>query len=144
MRRLIAGDRLKRETYIDIFSGRSFREALVIHKERADALATGPSAQALEALRYIPALDLELAVARDAVGAFRLNVEETELHFRDSHAEPAMRRLLERRPASSRFADLAPSASEATCSKLRETLQVAVEAGLRAISPSPLIALSFL
>ena len=69
---------------------------------RADA-----AAQALEALHYIPSLELEFAVARDAPGVFRLNVKETELLFRDSRAEPAMRRLLERRPASSRLADLA-------------------------------------
>ena len=137
IRRLSAGDRLKRETYIDIFSGRSFREALLVHKGRADALAPGPSAQALEALHYIPALDLELAVARGAAGAFRLNVKETELHFRDSQAEPAMRRLLERRPASSDFADLAASASEAILAELRETLQVAVESGLLAVSTLP-------
>ncbi len=37
IRALSGGDRLKRETYIDIFSGRSFREALLVHRGRAEA-----------------------------------------------------------------------------------------------------------
>jgi len=144
IRRLSDGDRLKRETYIDIFSGRTFREALLVRKGRADALAAGPSAQALEALHYIPALDLELALAREAVGAFRLNVKETELHFRDSQAEPAMRRLLERRPASSRFADLAPSPSEATRIELLESCKSPSRPDCWPSPPCPSIALSAL
>jgi hypothetical protein len=128
IRRLAQGDRLKRETYIDIFSGRSFREALLVHRGRA---AVEP---AVESLHYIPALDLELAVARNAPGVFRLNVKDTELHFRDSRAEPAVRRLLERRPASSRLADLAEPDLRA---EVGETLRVAVEAGLLAVSTLP-------
>lgn len=136
IRRLAQGDRLKRETYIDIFSGRSFREALLVHRGRAEPIAE-PTPQALEALHYIPALELGLAVARDVAGVFRLNVKETELFFRDSQVEPAMRRLLERRPASSSFADLAGSAPEEFRDELREALRLAVEAGLVAVSTVP-------
>ena len=136
IRRLAQGDRLKRETYLDIFSGRSFREALLVHRDRCAAIAE-PTAQALEGLHYIPSLDLALAVARDAPGVFRLNVRETELFFRDSEVEPAIHRLLERRPASSSFADLAGSAPQELRDELREALRLAVDAGLAAVSTLP-------
>jgi SAM-dependent methyltransferase len=133
IRRLSGGDRLKRETYIDIFSGRSFREALLVRSGRAEP--TGEPD--LDALHYIPALEVELAVARDRPGAFRLSLKETELLFRDSGAEPAMRRLLLRRPASSRLADLVEDADAALRAEVAECLRVAVEAGLLAISTVP-------
>jgi SAM-dependent methyltransferase len=133
IRALSEGDRLKRESYIDIFSGRSFREALLVHSGRADAIAE----PALESLHYIPALELGLAVARDAPGVFRLSIKETELFFQDSRAEPAIRRLLERRPASSRLADLVEGADAELRDEIRETLRIAVEAGLLAASTLP-------
>jgi hypothetical protein len=133
IRRFSEGDRLKRESYIDIFSGRSFREALLVHRGRVEA----PAGSTPEALHYIPALELALAVARDAPGVFRLNVKETELFFRDSRAEPAIRRLLERRPASSVLADLVEGADADLRDEIRETLRIAVEAGLLAVSTLP-------
>ena len=59
--RLLSGDnRLKRETYIDIFSGRSFREALLVRGGRTAEFSPSPGSTALESLHFIPALDLQL------------------------------------------------------------------------------------
>ncbi|HXT09754.1 MAG TPA: class I SAM-dependent methyltransferase [Roseiarcus sp.] len=123
IRALAGGDRLKAETYIDIFSGRSFREALLIHAGRAPA----PTPQ-LGSLHAIPALDFEIA---DEDGdAFRLSIKDTELVIRNSGAAPAMRRLVARRPASCAVADLG---------EVDEALRIAVENGLVAVSTLPVV-----
>jgi SAM-dependent methyltransferase len=127
IRALAGGDRLKHETYIDIFSGRTFREALLGHAGRA------PEAKPeLRSLHYIPAIDLEMADEEN--GAFRLSVKETSLLIRNGGASPAMRRFVARRPASSTLAELAAPGDEAA---LAETLRIAVETGLAAVSTLP-------
>src|SRR5262249_43204528 len=128
IRTLAGGDRLKQETYIDIFSGRSFREALLVHAGRAGALAPAPPPQALQSLHFLPALDLELAEDAASPDAFRLGVKETEIILRGTGAAPAMRRLIARRPGSSRLADLVGTGDEE--GEAGEVLRIAVEAGL--------------
>ncbi len=134
IRALAHGDRLKRETYIDIFSGRSFREALLVRAGRVGP----PLPAALERLHFIPAVDLEFKPeARDA---FILAAGKTEIVVRAPEAEAPLRRLVERRPRSSTFADLmtegelSPQAGDA----VGEVLRAAVEAGLLAISTVPI------
>ena len=123
IRALSGGDRLKRETYIDIFSGRSFREALLIHPGRSPA-----ATPALRSLHVIPALDLE--IADEDGGAFRLCIKDTELVIRNSGAAQAMRRLVARRPASCAVADLG---------EVDEAFRIAVENGLVAVSTLPVV-----
>ena len=84
IRRLSGGDRLKRETYIDIFSGRTFRKSLLIRAGRAGGLADGPDDHGLEALHFIPALDLKMATAPDEPGTFSIALRETELNLRNT------------------------------------------------------------
>lgn len=137
IRALAGADRLKRETYIDIFSGRSFREALLVRKGRAEELAPAPPAQVVQSLHFIPALDLELATSRDTDGVFNLSAQGTEIIVRNAAAEPVLRRLMERRPGSSRLADLASSATGELLAVTNEILCAAVEAGLLAVSTLP-------
>jgi SAM-dependent methyltransferase len=126
IRALSSGDPLKREIYIDIFSGRTFREALLVHAGRADAAAPAP-------LHFIPAIDLDIADEDD--GGFRLSAQASALVIRNSGAAPAMRRLVARRPASSTLADLADD--EAALAEAGEALRIAVENGLVAVSTLP-------
>jgi SAM-dependent methyltransferase len=135
IRALSGGDRLKRETYIDIFSGRSFREALLFHAGRAPT-----SRDALRSLHFIPALDLEIA---DEDGdAFHLAVKETALVFRNSGAKAALRRFVARRPGSSTLAELVPPDDEVALAEAGEALRIAVEAGLAATSTLPVVCAS--
>ena len=127
IRALSGGDRLKHETYIDIFSGRTFREALLGHAGRAPA-----PTPALRSLHYIPSIDLE--IADEGIDAFRLSIKDTSLVLNNSSAAPAMRRFVARRPASSTLADLAAPGDEAA---LSEALGIAVENGLAAVSTLP-------
>jgi SAM-dependent methyltransferase len=134
IRALSGDDRLKRETYIDIFSGRSFREALLVHRGRDERLAPEPRREAPRALHFIPALDLELT---SAPNGFRLAIKDAELTFEDATAEPGLRRLIERKPGSSRLADLGANGGDAEA--LGEALWIAVETGLLAISTLPVV-----
>jgi SAM-dependent methyltransferase len=136
IRALARGDRLARETYIDIFSGRTFREALVVRGGRVGELSPTPPAEAIEALHFLPVPDLEVKQDADDPDAFQLVFEDDELTFRGLDAAPAFRRLCERRPRSSRIADLVDmdAISPEARAALEETLRVAVEFGLVAIS----------
>ena len=133
IRALSGGDRLKRETYIDIFSGRSFREAVLVHRGREAVLAPEPPPEALRSLHFIPALDLECAPAPDGV---RLAVKDLDLTFHDGAAEPGLRRLIARKPGSSRLADLG---ADGDAEPLGEALRIAVETGLLAVSTLPVV-----
>ena len=46
IRALARGDDLAREQYVDIFSGRSFREALIVHAKRAPLVDRAPCSRA--------------------------------------------------------------------------------------------------
>jgi SAM-dependent methyltransferase len=128
IRALSGGDRLKRETYIDIFSGRSFREAVLVHAGRE--IVEAPSPEGLAALHFIPALELGLGQAPDGADVYGLKLKKTELEAHGAAAGEALRRLLRRRPASSRLADLGGE-------EVADLLRAAVEAGLVAISTQP-------
>ena len=130
---LAGGDRLKRETYIDIFSGRSFREALLVRAGRTGALSPAPPPQTLKALHFLPALDFEFA--SDAPDAFLIRAGGAELGFSGlAGAAPAMRRLAGRRPGSSSWMDLVPEPDKSRQTAAGEALRVAVEAGLVSVS----------
>ena len=133
IRALSGGDRMKRETYIDIFSGRSFREALLVHRGREASLAPEPPPEALRSLHFIPALDLDLAPAPEGV---RLAVKTLDLTIHDRALEPGLRRLIARKPGSSRLADLG---AEGDAESLGEALRLAVDAGMLAVSTLPVI-----
>ena len=105
---LAGANRLARENYIDIFSGHSFREALIVHGAKADAIRDAPPSDVLARIHFIPELDLKFHLDRDERGVFHLIGGDTDLGFRGEDLGAAMLRLLERRPNSSRIEDLAP------------------------------------
>ncbi len=137
IRRLAGGDRLKRETYIDIFSGRTFREALLVHKGRADAATPEPNPETLARLNFIPALDLTLGHGRERADVFRLATKTAEIVVQGAELDRPLRRLMERRPASSRLADLTPDASEAATRAIADILRAGERTGMLAISTVP-------
>jgi hypothetical protein len=120
IRALSDGDRLERETYNDIFSGRTFREALLVHSGRPPA-----PTPALRSLRFFPAIDLE--IAEEDGDAFRLCIKDAEIVIRNSSAAPA----------SSTLAELVAPDDEGALAEVDEVLRVAVEACLAAVSTLP-------
>jgi hypothetical protein len=66
----------------------------------------------------------------------RLAVKDLDLTFHDSAVEPGLRRLIERKPGSSRLADLG---GDGDADPLSEALRIAVETGLVAISTVPVV-----
>ena len=137
---LAGANRLARENYIDIFSGRSFRETLIVHGAKAEAIREAPPSDELARFHFIPDLDLSFLPDHDESDVFHLVGGDTDLGFRGEDLGAAMQRWLERRPNSSRIEDLAPSLHAP--SKLSEaigvTLQAAAELGLAAISTTPI------
>jgi len=132
---LADGDRGQRETYVDIFTGRSFREALIVRAGRAAALAAAPPVATWDRLHVLPGLDLKGAADPDEASVYRLGDGETELTFRGLDVGAALARLVARKPASSSFADLRARAEAREA--LAEALRLVVEFGLAAVTTAP-------
>lgn len=137
IRALARGDRMAREAYIDIFSGRSFREAALVHAARAGSFRDEPTAETLNELYFLPDLKLELRADPDAEDVFHLTDGESDLGFRGAAVAEAMRGFVERRPGSARIGDLAPSVGSELRTAIGETLKAAVELGLAAALTTP-------
>ena len=137
--RFSGGDRLKRETYIDIFSGRTFRESLLMRGGRAQAISAEP--QGLEALHFIPALDLEFGASAESPNAFAFTLKQAKLPV-EAALEPAIHRFMARQPASSQLADFEPFADPAARPALRRLLIAAIDLGMIAISSLPILCAS--
>jgi len=137
IRALARGDRMARETYIDIFSGRSFREAALVSAARVGDFRDEPTAEALSQLHFLPDLKLELHTDPVEPEVFHLTDGDSDLGFRGAAVAEAMRGFVARRPGSARIADLASSVGSELRAAILETLKAAVELGLAAVSTTP-------
>ena len=135
---LSAGDALAREQYVDIVSGRTFRESMLV---RAAALAkVEPSLDdtRLAALHLIAPMDLE--IKRADHGAASIVGDEVAIDDATPASIAAIGRLIERRPSSSRLADLlAPEADAETGRALLALLRRMAQAGLLDVSSEPTV-----
>jgi hypothetical protein len=132
------GDALAREQYVDIVSGRTFRESILV---RAAALAkVEPSLDEgrLAALHLIAPMSLE--IKRDADGAASIVAEEVAIEGASPACLAAVERFIERRPSSSRLADiLPPEANAETRAALLALLMRMAQAGLLDVSSEPTV-----
>jgi 2-polyprenyl-3-methyl-5-hydroxy-6-metoxy-1,4-benzoquinol methylase len=104
---LSAGDDDKREQYIDIFSGRSFREALLVHAAKASAIDRSAPAARIAALDLIAPLNLRSAPVEGEPGRWIVADSDEGVVIADPGVEAAIARLIARLPASSRLDDIA-------------------------------------
>lgn len=135
IRDLARGDPLALEQYIDIFSGRAFREALLVHRARAGAIRRAPVLEDLDALHFIPSLDLKLEPSPDAAEEFTVDDDGGSVVVRGAPVGQAIGRLIARSPRSSRIADLAPEPEHRQ--NVTEALATLVAFGHCAISTLP-------
>jgi SAM-dependent methyltransferase len=141
IRALSRGDDRAREQYIDIFTGRVFREALIVHAGRAGAIRRGILREQLEALHLVAPLALTVRPPTEAENFWRAGDGDGGLAVEDEAVAEAIRRLIARLPGSSRFEDVAPVASTepALRERIGDALGLLVAFGHCAISTEPVL-----
>ena len=141
IRTLAQGDDRAREQYLDIFSGRAFREAIVTHASRAGLIRRDIRPEALETLHFVAPRKLTVTPPSEADGHWRIANEEDGIEVDEEAVAAAVDQLIARLPRSSRLEDVAPVAS--TEADLRErvgnALASLVAFGLCAISTEPVV-----
>jgi SAM-dependent methyltransferase len=141
IRALSRGDERAREQYIDIFTGRAFREALIVHSPRAGAIRRGiPPPDQLGLFHFVAPLTLAVKAPPVPGGPWRAGEGDGEgVVIEDEATAQAILRLIARLPGSSRLEDIAPEAS--TAPALRERVAGAlarlVAFGHLAVSSEP-------
>lgn len=139
IRALARGDDAKREQYIDIFCGRTFREALVVRAPRAADIRREPPLDHLDEFHFIAARDLKTKPFEGEDGAWLIADGDEGVVLRDAGVVRAIERMIERQPRSSRLEDIAPAgASEpALRAGVADALVRLVQFGHCAISTLP-------
>jgi hypothetical protein len=111
IRTLAQGDDRAREQYIDIFSGRAFREALVVRAGRAGAVRREIPRDRLDAFHFAPPLDLTVRPPSADEPVWRAGEGDDGIAVEDKAVARAIGRLADRLPRSSRLEDIAPAAA---------------------------------
>ncbi|MGD0563646.1 MAG: methyltransferase regulatory domain-containing protein [Roseiarcus sp.] len=139
IRALARGGDLAREQYIDIFSGRAFREALVTHARRAPLIDRAPALETMEAFHFVAPLELQVTPAEGRDGEWLVADADEGVYVREAAAAAAIERLIARLPRSSRLEDIAPAASTEPAARLAvaEALRRMVQYGQCAVSLLP-------
>ena len=114
---LSGDDPYAREQYVDIFSGRSFRESLLVHAERSPSVDRSLSSARIEDLHLIAPMNLAVTTAEGRPGEWTIADGGGGIVSNDFDVVAAIHRLIERRPSSSRLEDIAPA--NATSPELR-------------------------
>jgi trans-aconitate methyltransferase/methyltransferase-like protein len=118
IRALAQGDDRAREQYIDIFSGRAFREALVVHAGRSGAVRRELPRDRLDAFHFVPPLNLTVRPPSADEPVWRVGDDDEGIAIEDEAVASAIGRLADRLPRSSRLEDIAPAT--ATEPRVRE------------------------
>src|SRR5208337_4708691 len=141
IRALARGDDRAREQYLDIFSGRAFREALIAHAPRAGAVTRHIRRDRLDALHFVAPLALKVIPPRESRENWRVANGDDGIEANEEDVANAVGRLIARLPRSSRLEDIAPAAE--TEPPLRErvgdALASLVAFGLCGISTEPVV-----
>lgn len=111
VRALSRGDDLAREQYVDIFSGRSFREALIVQAPRVKAIDRTGSLARIEDFHFIAPLDLKVTPVEGRDDEFFVADGDEGVPVAGAEVAASIRRLIARLPRSSRLEDIAPAAS---------------------------------
>ena len=135
---LAGSDDRAREQYIDIFSGRVFREALIVRRDPADAIRGGRGVE-LDRFHFVAASGLTARPPAERGGPWRIGDGDDSVSIADEAAALAIRQLIARLPRSSTLDDLAPVA--ATEPEMRKRIAAGliefVMSGLCAVSTEP-------
>ncbi len=111
IRTLAQGDSRARQRYIDIFGGRPFREALIVHVGRLDGRIRAPRREALDELNFVSASDAELRPNPEGTG-YVFGPPDSGERIEGEAVVAALQKLVARLPESARLDDLAPSHGE--------------------------------
>jgi SAM-dependent methyltransferase len=114
---LSGGDPYAREQYIDIFSGRSFRESLLIHAERSSFIDRSMTAERIEDLHLIAPVNLAISTVEGKSGEWTIADGGGGITINNPDVVAAIHRLIARRPGSGRLEDIAPT--DATTDEIR-------------------------
>ena len=109
IRALAGEDRAAREQYIDIFSGRTFREALLARADRVAGVRREAPMDRLDDFHFVPARGLAIKPVEGTQGAWFVGEGEEGLQFEDGAVVAALERMIARQPQSSRLEDIAPA-----------------------------------
>ncbi len=109
IRDLARGDDRAREQYIDIFCGRTFREALVVHAPRAALVDREPPVDRLDEFHFIAARGLQTKPFEGVEGGWLVADGDEGIVLRDASVVRAIERMIERQPRSSHLEDIAPA-----------------------------------
>ena len=135
---LAGDDDRAREQYIDIFSGRVFRESLIVRRDRADAIQDGQ-----EHLRPPFPFRRGGGTGREPAGGARrprrIGDGDDSVTVADEAAAGAIRRLIARLPRSASLEDLAPVAATKPDIDIAAGLVELVMSGLCAVSSAPVV-----
>ncbi len=121
---LARGDDRAREQYIDIFSGRPFREAVIVHAEHGRATRREIPRDRLDHFHFVPPLTLAVSRPSASENVWRAGDGNEGIVVDEEAVANAIRRLAGRLPGSSRLEDIAPAAM--TEPPLRERIGDAV------------------
>src|SRR5208337_2897993 len=111
IRALARGDDRAREQYLDIFSGRAFREAVITHATRAAGVSREIRRDRLDAFHFVAPRALK-AIPPSAAGEnWRIASGDDAIEIDEQAVAGAIKRLIARLPRSSRLEDIAPAAA---------------------------------
>ncbi len=141
VRALARGNDRAREQYIDIFSGRAFREALIVHGARAGAIRRENPRDRLDAFHFVAPLNLAVRPPAEGESVWRAGDGEEGIAVEDQATAEAIRRLIARLPRSSRLDDVAPKGvtEPRLRARIADALARLVAFGHCAISTEPVI-----
>lgn len=140
VRALARGDDRAREQYIDIFSGRSFREALIVHAPRLAIVEPAPPLARIEDFHFIAPLDLAVKPVEGRSDEYFVSDGDEGVTIAGADVAAAIGRLIARQPRSSRLEDIAPAATSdpALRAAVADALLRMVQFSQSAVSLSPL------
>jgi SAM-dependent methyltransferase len=111
IRRLARGDNRALEQYIDIFSGRAFREALIVHQSRVPATRRDLPVGEMDVFHFVPPLTLKLDPPSNERAGWRIGEQGHGILVEEEAVAVALERLVARLPGSSALEDMAPAAA---------------------------------
>jgi predicted O-methyltransferase YrrM len=141
IRGLARGDDRVREQYLDIFSGRAFREALITHAVRAGSVRREIPRDRLDAFHFVPASTLSVSPPSAGDSTWKVADGEDGVLVDDEAVASAIGRLIARAPRSSRLEDIAPAAATepGMRAQVGEALASLVAFGLCSLSTEPVV-----
>ena len=132
-------DPIRTEQYIDIVTGRSFRESLLIRADQAQRINRRLDPAYLENLHFAATNGTTIQTNDD--GTCRIHFDDSESHVTSQSIATAMKRMLAARPATSSFDELSHFLSQSERRRLLETLLRFVCDGSIDIRSEPIVCL---